>query len=79
MSEDIVLKGIEAIKATPSALGNPVESTKEEKVFQLTVELHDTKQRKRDSNKAYNEEIKRIQGEIDEQLEDDKETETTND
>jgi len=55
------------------------EATKEEKVFQLTVELHDTKQLKKDSNKGYNEEIKRIQAEIDELLEDDKTTEKTND
>jgi uncharacterized membrane protein YfhO len=56
-----------------------VETTKEEKVFQLTVELHDTKQLKKDSNKAYNEEIKRIQEEIDELLEDDVKTEKTTD
>lgn len=54
-------------------------ATKEEKVFRLTVELHDTKQLKKDSNKAYNEEIKRIQAEIDALLEDDTETEKTND
>ena len=56
-----------------------VEPTKEEKVFQLTVELVDTKQRKKDSVKAYNEEISRIQDEIEDLLSDDKETEKTTD
>lgn len=55
------------------------EPTKQEKVFNLTVELIDTKQRKKDSNKGYNEEIKRIQEEIEALLTDDKETEKTND
>jgi hypothetical protein len=55
------------------------EATKEEKVYNLTVELIDTKQRKKDSNKGYNEEIKRIQEEIEDLLSDDKETEKTND
>lgn len=55
------------------------EPTKQEKVFNLTVELIDTKQRKKDSNKGYNEEINRIQDEIEALLTDDKETEKTND
>jgi hypothetical protein len=55
------------------------EATKEEKVFQLTVELVDTKQRKKDSNKTYNDEVKRIQDEIEDLLADDKETEKTTD
>ena len=55
------------------------ELTKQEKVFNLTVDLLDTKQRKKDSNHGYNEEIKRIQDEIEDLLTDDKETETTND
>lgn len=55
------------------------ETSKEEKVYNLTVELVDTKQRKKDSNKTYNEEIKRIQEEIEDLLSDDKETEKTND
>lgn len=55
------------------------ELSKEEKVYNLTVELIDTKQRKKDSNKGYNEEIKRIQEEIEDLLSDDKETEKTND
>jgi len=49
-------------------------STKEEKVFQLNVELHEAKQRKKTLVKTYNEEIKRIQAEIDELLLDDADT-----
>ena len=55
------------------------EATKEEKVYQLTVELIDAKQRKKDAAKTWNNEIKRIQDEIEEILSDDKETEATND
>ncbi len=36
----------------------------ESKVYQLTTELQDVKQRKKSFVKAYNEEIKRIQDEI---------------
>jgi len=36
------------------------------KVLQLTIELIETKQKKKDSAAAFNEEIKRIQKEIDE-------------
>ena len=71
------LKGVDAIKVTTVLF--PAEPSKEQKVFQLTVELHDTKQQKKDSNKAFNEEIKRIQEEIDALLTDDQETEKTND
>jgi hypothetical protein len=69
--------GIEAIKAASSE--DISSSSKEEKVFQLNIELYDAKQRKKCSMKSYNEEIKRIQGEIDELLTDDVETEATND
>lgn len=58
---------------------NNQETSKAEKIMQLTVELIDTKQRKKDSNKLFNEEIKRIQEEIKELLEDDLETATTTD
>lgn len=56
-----------------------VEATTAEKVMQLTIELIDTKQNKRDSAKTYNEEIKRINDEIEELLKDDTTTEKTND
>lgn len=56
-----------------------VEPTKAEKVLQLTIELIDAKQRKRDSVKTYNEEINRINAEIGELIEDDIETEKTDD
>jgi predicted nucleic acid-binding Zn-ribbon protein len=69
--------GIEAIKAASSE--DISSSSKEEKVFQLNIELYDAKQRKKSSMKSYNEEIKRIQGEINELLTDDVETEATND
>lgn len=36
------------------------------KVLQLSIELHETKDRKKASTGAFNEEIKRIQKEIDE-------------
>lgn len=75
-TETTKLTGVEAIKETKVTV---VETSKEEKVFQLTVELLDTKQRRKDSNKAYNDEIKRIQGEIEDLLADDTETEKTND
>ena len=39
-------------------------TTTESKVFQLTTELEEMKQRKKQFNRAYNEEIKRIQAEI---------------
>jgi len=38
--------------------------TTEEKVYNLTKDLEDMKQRKKAFNKAYSEEIKRIQSEI---------------
>ena len=40
------------------------ENTTEGKVYQLCVELDDYKKRKKEFNKAYNEEIKRLQDEI---------------
>lgn len=76
--EAVKLKGLDAIRATKPA-DAIVEPSKEEKVYQLTVELVDTKQRKRDSAKGYNEEVKRIQQEIEALLADDKITEKTND
>jgi gas vesicle protein len=39
-------------------------TTKEQKVFQLCQELEDIKDKKKDSMKAFNEEIKRLQEEI---------------
>jgi hypothetical protein len=40
------------------------EHTKEEKVFQLCKELEETKKRKKDVVKGWNNEIKRLQEEI---------------
>lgn len=40
------------------------EHTKEEKVFQLCKELEETKKRKKDVVKGWNNEIKRLQDEI---------------
>jgi gas vesicle protein len=40
------------------------EKEKQEKVYQLTKELDDTKRRKKDVVKAWNNEIKRLQDEI---------------
>jgi hypothetical protein len=39
-------------------------TTTEEKVYNLTKDLEEMKQRKKSFSKAYNEEIKRIQAEI---------------
>ena len=39
-------------------------TTKEAKVFQLCTELEDMRDKKKQSSKAYNDEIKRIQAEI---------------
>ena len=39
-------------------------TTTESKVFQLTTELEEMKQRKKQFTRAYGEEIRRIQGEI---------------
>lgn len=69
--------GIEAIKAAD--VNEPSTSSKEEKVFQLNIELYDAKQRKKCAMKVYNEEIKRIQSEINELLTEDVETAATND
>jgi flagellar capping protein FliD len=44
------------------------ENTTEAKVYQLSQELDDIKKRKKTFVKAYNEEIKRIQEEIEELL-----------
>lgn len=51
-------------------MANPVQSDEElraeiaGKVLQLTIELLETKQRKKDSNAAFNDEIKRLNAEI---------------
>jgi hypothetical protein len=44
------------------------QTTKEEKIYNLVVELEIAKQNKRDTVKAHNEEVKRIQDEIKELL-----------
>jgi uncharacterized metal-binding protein len=46
----------------------PEETTKEEKIYNLVVELEIAKKNKRDVVKAHNEEVKRIQAEIKELL-----------
>jgi hypothetical protein len=46
------------------------ETSREEKVYNLVIELETTKRNKRDIVKGYNEEIKRIQAEIKEILAD---------
>lgn len=43
---------------------NTTTASKEEKVFQLCKELEETKQRKKDVVKGWNDEIKRLQSEI---------------
>jgi hypothetical protein len=45
-----------------------VHTTKEEKIYNLVIELETAKKNKRDIVKAHNEEIKRIQAEIKELL-----------
>ena len=40
------------------------EKQKQERVYQLTLELQDMKKRKKDVVKAWNDEIKRLQDEI---------------
>lgn len=47
------------------------EITKEEKVYNLIVELLDTKRRKKAAAQEFNEEVKHIEAEINEQIEDD--------
>jgi hypothetical protein len=42
----------------------PDQTTKEEKIYNLVVELEVAKRNKRDVVKAHNEEVKRIQAEI---------------
>lgn len=42
----------------------PVTTTTEAKVFRLSQELDEMRKRKKATTKGYNEEIKRIQGEI---------------
>lgn len=59
---------------TPLPPTKPVELSKEEKVFNLTVELIETKRLKKDSAKGFNDEIKRLQEEIEDILKDDKAT-----
>lgn len=46
----------------------PEQTTKEEKIYNLVVELEIAKKNKRDVVKAHNEEVKRIQAEIKELL-----------
>ena len=41
-----------------------METTKEEKIYNLGVEIEIAKKNKRDTVKAHNEEVKRIQAEI---------------
>ena len=45
-----------------------MEKSKEEKIYNLVVELEIAKKNKRDTVKAHNEEVKRIQAEIKELL-----------
>jgi hypothetical protein len=49
-------------------MSNTTQTTTEEKVYNLVVELEVAKQNKKDLVKAYNEDIKRIQAEIKELL-----------
>lgn len=49
-----------------------------DKVLQLTVELVETKKLKKDSNKGFNEEIKRIQKEIEDLLTENETNKETN-
>ena len=44
------------------------QTTKEEKIYNLVVELEIAKKNKKDTVKAHNEEVKRIQAEIKELL-----------
>ena len=46
----------------------PEQTTKEEKIYNLVVELEIAKKNKKDTVKAHNEEVKRIQAEIKELL-----------
>jgi hypothetical protein len=39
-------------------------TTKEQKIYNLVIDLEKTKRDKKDTVKSYNEEIKRLQGEI---------------
>jgi hypothetical protein len=49
-------------------MSSTTQTTTEEKVYNLVVELEVAKQNKKDLVKAYNEDIKRIQAEIKELL-----------
>ena len=49
-------------------MGDTSQSTKEEKIYNLVVELEEAKRDKKDVVKAHNENIKRIQAEIKELL-----------
>ena len=51
------------------------ETSKEEKIYNLVVELEIAKRNKRDVMKAHSEEVKRIQAEIKELLTDNQELE----
>ncbi len=61
------------------AFEGEVRNDKAEKVLQLTIELMDNTQRKRDSAKAFNLEEKRLKQEIASLLADDRETHPTDD
>jgi hypothetical protein len=49
-------------------MSNDTHATKEEKIYNLVVELEEAKRDKKDMVKGYNENIKRIQAEIKELL-----------
>ena len=49
-------------------MSNDTHATKEEKIYNLVVELEEAKRDKKDVVKAHNENIKRIQAEIKELL-----------
>jgi hypothetical protein len=49
-------------------MSNDTHTTKEEKIYNLVVELEEAKRDKKDTVKGYNENIKRIQAEIKELL-----------
>jgi hypothetical protein len=49
-------------------MSNTTQTSTEEKIYNLVVELEIAKQNKKDLVKAYNEDIKRIQAEIKELL-----------
>jgi hypothetical protein len=54
-----------------SCMENTTENTKEAKIYQLVVELEDVRKNKKAQMRAYNEEIKRINDEIKELINED--------